>query len=156
MKINDGNEIQAIHVYYHAELNDPSLFRTLLYGIEEEGIPTFVKESKQQSALQLSHEAALDSTLGVGIGISQNGKVILHYTKLDKNQPLFEVNLRDPNKLRILGANAARLVKGIPFKSFEIEEEKELEHVELVGEALTKEDIAKIVAIVVKRLLESK
>lgn len=156
MKINDGNEIQAIHVYYHAELSDPSLFRTLLHGIEEEGIPTFVKESKQQSTLQLSYQAALDSTLGVGVGIDQNGQVLLHYTKLDKNQPLFEVNLRDPYKLRVLGANAARLVKGIPFKSFDGEQETDLEHVEFLGEALTKEDIARIVAIVVRRLQESK
>ncbi|WP_019152638.1 glycerol dehydratase reactivase beta/small subunit family protein [Robertmurraya massiliosenegalensis] len=147
MKINNGNEIQAIHVYYNAQLNEPSLFRTLLYGVEEEGVPTFVKESQQKTALELSYQAALDSTLGVGIGIDQDGQMILHYTKLDKTQPLFKENIRDSFKQRILGANAARLVKGMPFKSFEAEKEKVS-----LEDSLTKEDITRIVALVLKRL----
>ncbi|MGG0718582.1 glycerol dehydratase reactivase beta/small subunit family protein [Robertmurraya massiliosenegalensis] len=152
MKINNGNEIQAIHVYYNAQLNEPSFFCTLLYGVEEEGVPTFVKESQQKSALELSYQAALDSTLGVGIGIDQDGQMILHYTKLDKKQPLFKENINDSFKQRVLGANAARLVKGMPFKSFEAEKDKVFATPPVLENSLTKEDITRIVALVLKRL----
>lgn len=156
MKINSGNETQAIHVYFNEQLNDPFLFQSLLNGVEEEGVPSFVKEKLEKSALELSYQAALESTLGVGIGIGEDSQVILHYTKLAKSQPLFNINLKETYKQRVLGANAARLVKGIPFKSFEEDKEEMNEHVQIQEEAITKEDIATIVAIVVKLLQEMK
>jgi hypothetical protein len=153
VKINAGNENHAIHVYYSSQLNDPSRFHALLNGIEEEGIPFFTKEKQETSALESSYQAALDSNLGVGIGIGGDGHIILHYTKLCKEEPLFTTNLPEWDKQRVLGANAARLVKGIPFKSFEIIEEQEMKaSTAAEEEPITKEEIAAIVAIVLKRL----
>lgn len=143
MKINSGNEVQAIHVYYSEQLNNPIFFQSLLNGAEEEGVPSFVVGKQEKSALELGYQAALDSTLGVGIGIGDDSQVILHYTKLAKNQPLFNIKIKETEKQRVLGANAARLVKGIPFKPFEDAQEE-----------ITEEDIATIVAIVVKLLQE--
>lgn len=155
MKINAGNENHAIHVYYSSQLNDPSLFHSLLNGIEEEGIPFIMKERQETSALESSYQAALDSNLGVGIGIGGDGLIILHYTKLSKKEPLFTIGFPERNKQRVLGANAARLVKGIPFKSFEMIEEFQLKDSSVTEEEqITKEEITAIVAIVLKRLKE--
>lgn len=159
MKINSGNKVQAIHVYYSGYLNDSSLYGSLLNGVEEEGVPSFVKEKQETSALELSYQAALDSSLGVGIGVGEDGQIILHNTKLVKNHPLFTIDINETYKQRVLGANAARLVKGIPFKSFDddIKEDKEInESVELQEVSITEEDIATIVAIVIKKLRETK
>lgn len=155
MKINSGNEDHAIHVYYSTQLNDPSFFSSLLNGVEEEGIPFFIKEKQETSALELSYQAALDSSLGVGIGIGGDGQLILHYTKLYKEHPLFTIDLHEVDKQRVLGANAARLVKGIPFKSFEMIEDQEMtDSPAAADEPITKEEMAAIVAIVLKKLKE--
>lgn len=167
MKVNSGNDIPAIHVYYSSMLNNSSFFNHLLYGIEEEGIPFELQEKQVHPALELGYQAALDSQLGVGIGIGNDGQMILHYTKLKKDEPLFQIEQENTYKHGVLGANAARLVKGIPFKSFEeikaeatITVPKELPQKETVQaasmavqeETLSKEEIAEVVAIVVKIL----
>jgi len=157
VKINGGNENHAIHVYYSSQVNDPSLFYSLLNGIEEEGIPYFTKEKQETSALASGYQAALDSNLGVGIGIGGDGHIILHHTKLIKEHPLFTTDLSEWEKQRVIGANAARLVKGIPFKSFAmIEEQERKDSIATEEEPITKEEIAAIVAIVLKRLKEFK
>lgn len=167
MRINNGNEIPAIHVYYSSMLNDSSFFNHLLYGIEEEGIPFNLEMKQIDQAVELGYQAALSSRLGVGIGIGDDGQMILHYTKLRKDEPLFRIDQKNIYKQGVLGANAARLVKGIPFKSFEeITEEaeitvpKELPQKETVPsankavqeETLSKEEIAEVVTIVVEIL----
>ena len=70
---------------------------------------TFMPEEK------LAHNASLNSRLGVGVGISKEG-VVLQHEKLDKAAPLFKIKLYQTELLRKIGANAARLVKKMPFK----------------------------------------
>ncbi len=164
MTINHGNEIPSIHVYYSSVLNDSSLFNHLLYGIEEEGIPYFLKKKEEQSAVELGYQAALDSRLSVGIGVGNNDHIVLHYSKLEKEEPLFQIDLKNNYQQGILGANAARLVKGIPFKSFEEreaeitvpEEQPQKTELRVTGagqeDILTQEEIAEIVTIVIKIL----
>lgn len=147
MKINDGNEKPAVHVYYSSLLNDSSFFHSLLYGIEEEGVPYLYQRKTGNSAIELGYQAALDSTLGVGIGIGDDSQMILHYTKLPKEQPLFQLSAASQDQQNVLGANAARLVKGIPFKSFE-----EIHSAE--EETLISEEISTIVKEVLRRIRE--
>lgn len=110
-------EKPSIHIYYSSELKDLSLFNDVLFGIEEEGIPYEVKEQKESDSLELSHRAAQDSRLAVGIGIHSSGTITLTFNKLKKREPLFSTNLNSgESTLRNLGANAGRLVKGIAFK----------------------------------------
>ncbi|KRL56134.1 glycerol dehydratase reactivase beta/small subunit family protein [Furfurilactobacillus rossiae] len=91
----------------------------LLYGIEEEEIPyTFTTEVSSPTIIGLAHEAALASQLRVGISFD-NRMAYLHFNSLDEDKPLAEVPLTDQEDLRRLGANAARLVKQVPFKKFE-------------------------------------
>jgi Tol biopolymer transport system component len=66
---------------------------------------------------ELGVEAARLSTLEVGVGLDQQGCVVMHHRKLRNFQPLFRVNLAiRPEAARLIGMNAARLVKVLPFK----------------------------------------
>jgi hypothetical protein len=58
------------------------------------------------------------SSLNVGIAINgTTGDLVLHHRDLAGECPLFTLSLRDAGnvRLRALGANAARLVKGDPL-----------------------------------------
>lgn len=111
-------EIPTICLYYSSLLKDLTVFNEILWGIEEEGIPFQILDKEESlSSEELSHMAAQDSKLAVGIGIDKDRKVTLTLNKLKIDKPLFTISLDDSSKeLRILGANAGRLVKGIAFK----------------------------------------
>jgi len=99
------------------ELGAPILMQ-ILYGMEEEGIPFELKEIESTDVLYESHQAAKESPLLVGVAYL-NDQVVIHYRSLPRDYPVFnEARLASKDKqfLRALGANAARLVKGIPFK----------------------------------------
>jgi hypothetical protein len=113
---NSGpNTRPTIKVYYDCDHLSVSDFTGVLLGIEEEGIPYDVLEVHESAVLELAYKASLDSRLGVGIGISKEG-IVLQYEKLDKAAPLFKIKLYQKELFRSIGANAARLVKKMPFK----------------------------------------
>lgn len=89
-------------------------FKELLYGLEEEGIP-WENDMKAGGALPLAWEAAQASRLGVGVGMDGQS-IVLHFNKLDREQPLYRIPARSLGLARVLGANAARLVKKLPLK----------------------------------------
>lgn len=153
----------TINIYYSSSIKDESIFDQLLWGIEEEGIPYQRERKNEKSSIKLGYKAAEDSRLGVGIGVGCDGSVVLHYVKLKEDNPLFNIDINaDKDQLRLLGANAARLVKGIPFKCLSDDEEDIYELKEenkIVKEFETKEeneaidvDIKAIVEEVLKRL----
>lgn len=110
-------EIPCIYLYHSEVLENKSRFNEILWGIEEEGIPYEVKALDCNISEELSHLASVKSKLAVGIGIDSEGKVTVTFNKLPENKPLFTADLDDNlDKLRNLGANAGRLVKGIDFK----------------------------------------
>ncbi|MGX7024762.1 glycerol dehydratase reactivase beta/small subunit family protein [Vagococcus hydrophili] len=86
----------------------------LLYGMEEEGIPSETRESTRKELISAAFEQAIKSPLGVGISVDEK-KVVLHFKNLPEQEPLFVVT-NEPESMMILGQNAARLVKCIPFK----------------------------------------
>ncbi len=92
--------------------------RPLLWGLEEEGIPAEISEASGEDAVALAKQAAQMSPLNVGIGLNGvNGRVVLHHRDLPEDQPLFTLTTDQatPAQLRLLGMNAARLVKGEPL-----------------------------------------
>ena len=89
-------------------------FKELLYGLEEEGIP-WENDTKAGGALPQAWEAAQASRLGVGVGMDGQS-IVLHFNKLDREQPLYRIPARSLGLARVLGANAARLVKKLPLK----------------------------------------
>jgi len=95
---------------------DKEILAPLLYGMEEEEIPFEIFEL--DSGYDLCHaayQAAVESSLSVGVAMDQHS-VILHYKSLPEQEPLFKVSTNDLAEVMKLGTNAARLVKGIPFK----------------------------------------
>lgn len=111
-----------------AKADNSSLFQTALYGIEEEGIPfreinnDDIDNLSSMSGVEKAYQAALSSQLGVGLAYDDN-YAYLHQKNLPEMEPLFKVRLSDQDNINRLGTNAARLVKGIPFK--DIKEEGE-------------------------------
>jgi hypothetical protein len=90
----------------------------ILWGLEEEEIPAEIEEVEENSLKILAKQAADGSKLNVGIGISGTNKMaVLHHRDLPVDKPLFSMaaDKFDMTQLRLLGANAARLVKGNPL-----------------------------------------
>lgn len=95
-----------------------AIIQPILWGLEEEGIPADFRQSPTEGAESLAKLAADGSPLNVGIGIDEAEKgVALHHRDLPRGKPLFLLTAADltPPRLRRLGANAARLVKGEPL-----------------------------------------
>ncbi|HWR29040.1 MAG TPA: glycerol dehydratase reactivase beta/small subunit family protein [Negativicutes bacterium] len=104
----------AICVFNHSGCERK--IREVQAGMEEEGIPYMVMPGEDRDVIALSNQAACASKLGVGVGIGPEG-LSIQTDKLPAKEPLFL--LTNPGTLadwRNFGYNAARLVKGIPFK----------------------------------------
>mgnify|MGYP001323693335 CR=1 FL=1 len=106
----------AIIIYCY-DLERNSSLNNVLWGIEEEGVPYILEKTSEKCSIKLSHKAAKESKLGVGIGIGNDSSICLHYSKLNLDDYLFKINLNsNEEQLRAIGSNAARLIKGISFK----------------------------------------
>jgi hypothetical protein len=94
------------------------LLEPILWGLEEEGIPAEMRPPAAGTAAELAKLAADNSPLNVGIAIcAADRAVALHHRDLAAPQPLFVLrpDELEPARLRRLGVNAARLVKGNPL-----------------------------------------
>ena len=88
----------------------------VLLGIEEEGIPFRIQHIPSGDIIDSAWQAARQSPLLVGIACDQE-KLIVHYKNLPASAPLFTLMYQQDNHARrSIGNNAARLVKGIPFR----------------------------------------
>lgn len=123
VKGTKGMEGPAIAVHVQPGHREDVALAEILWGMEEEGVPWVIKERESADVKALGYEAAQASRLGVGLGVSREGEVTLHFHRLPPERPLFEVRAgkKQPDLYRRLGSNAARLVKGIPFKPLEPE-----------------------------------
>ncbi len=109
-------ERPTIKVFVKADHGRAETLRQLIFGIEEEGLPYEVSEEKFPNAVSLAWEASQQSRLSVGLGLDRD-TLVLQFSKLKKNEPLFQISARSPEwDVRAMGANAARLVKKLPFK----------------------------------------
>lgn len=93
-----------------------SVWKEVLLGIEEEGIPFVIQHQAAGEVAQSAWQAARMSPLLVGIACNEE-TLVVHYKNLPTSAPLFTLTYRQ-NSLdrRSTGNNAARLVKGIPFR----------------------------------------
>ena len=106
----------CILIYLAPHPGSEEKLREVQAGMEEEGIPYTVVQSNETNAAALSYEGASKSKLGVGVGIGAED-LCIHYVKLPAQKPLFALQeVGSPAQWRHFGYNAARLVKGIPFK----------------------------------------
>lgn len=113
----------SIFIFCNQELKKNELISQIGYGIEEEGIPFQVFLKKDNSVYNLAYTAAQGSKLGIGIGIAAPNKAVLQLEKLSKKNPVFDKEIDNFMQAKIMGINAARLEKKIPFKEFEAEED---------------------------------
>lgn len=93
----------------------------IFYGLEEEKIPYTLEQKDFSTATEAAYIAANTSSLNVGIGFVNN-EVALHYKNLAPETPyqsIQRVVTCPPLVLKSFGGNAARLVKGVPFKSID-------------------------------------
>ncbi|GAA3601193.1 MULTISPECIES: glycerol dehydratase reactivase beta/small subunit family protein [Lactobacillaceae] len=93
----------------------PEKLKPMLLGIEEEQIPYQFTDIDKPTAVERAYDASVISRLSVGIGFDDD-QVIVHYKNLKPDSPLFKVAETGYDAIRKVGANAARLVKGVPFK----------------------------------------
>ena len=72
---------------------------------------------KFSDVIKKAYEESFNSSLSFGIALNDE-KAAFHFSKLEEEKPLFLVNIKSMDKkdLRAYGSNAARLIKGIPFK----------------------------------------
>ncbi len=107
----------AIH-FYVDQFQDTSITNQILFGIEEEGIPVQITDMDVENVIHAAYTAATISPLLVGVALKDN-QFVIHYRNLQPEQPLFYEQMLQNKcayQVRDFGANAARLVKGIPFK----------------------------------------
>ena len=108
----------TIIIYHHPNVSQEAI-QDLLFGIEEEGIP-FSLETRgtDEDILRMADEASHASALSVGVGCTAD-TLVLSYQNLPPHQFIYRLrNYKQAQQaMRALGANAARLVKGNPFKT---------------------------------------
>ncbi|WP_099466820.1 glycerol dehydratase reactivase beta/small subunit family protein [Konateibacter massiliensis] len=103
----------AIKLYVHSK--EEALIKEVCAGMEEEGVPFELEEQQESELDSLSYRAATDSVLGVGIGIRQ-ADVAIQMSPLPKGNNIFKMENPTLKQGRLLGMNAARAVKRMPFK----------------------------------------
>ena len=113
----------VVVIYYQNDSGElpekDARIREVKAGLEEEGIPCTVKNVPDgiSGATALAYQGARDSQLSVGVGLS-NTEIAIHYARLPEDQPLFLLSEQGTSFIwRQIGYNAARLVKGTPFKT---------------------------------------
>lgn len=117
---NDNLKRPSIKVYMDNGVYMNQGIMNVFWGIEEEGIP-YEKVLDNGDAITLSYKGAIESKLGVGIGIDKD-LVVLHFNKLNKKEPLLKYRTtEDEMILRSIGTNGARLVKRMPLKIYKEE-----------------------------------
>lgn len=103
----------AIFIYtFHP---DEEILREICAGIEEEGVFYEISEQTVSDVNELSWQAANDSMLGSGVGVSGQ-RAALQMRGIEKGRNLEIYARPDKDECRKLGANSARAIKKQPFK----------------------------------------
>ncbi len=104
----------SIRIRVHNDVPGDDLM-PLLLGIEEEGVPVELTRHDEMNPLKLAHGAALESRLGIGIGVALD-YVVITTEKLPEDRPYIARFLADADG-RIFGGTAARVVKRLPLRA---------------------------------------
>lgn len=118
--------VRPVVVIYLSQISLAEEIQYVLYGLEEEQIPYSLEQENFSTAVEAAYAAANQSSLNVGIGYVNN-EVALHYKNLAPETPYQAIQrvVTCPSLLlKKFGGNAARLVKGVPFKSIDLLEVK--------------------------------
>jgi len=111
----DQSNKPSVYIGLQDRYQESPLFNNICYGLEEEGIP-YDYFLSNEDVNQLAFDSAQKSRLSVGIGLGDDDQIIIQHKKLDADQPFFQKKVEKYFQAKIMGSNAARLVKGIPIK----------------------------------------
>lgn len=107
-------ERPTISLFAQEQLSD-AVISNVLHGAEEEGVPIVVTKTTSTDTFAIALDAATQSHLDIGIGISGH-MAIITTRQLPKSHPYLVTGFGvDAEADRAIGANAARLVKRSPL-----------------------------------------
>ena len=110
-------------IFYIPKDSKTAVFDQIGFGIEEEGIPfEYIQADRIENVIVTAHRASHESALLVGIAADKSD-VVLHYRNLPEEKYVYRIKQYERvgnRELRLLGTNAARLVKGVPFNTSSI------------------------------------
>ena len=160
------NSKPVVRIYVIGSVPE-TVIQYICWGLEEEGIPAAIQKVSNGSTEALAKKAADASKLNVGICVNGDSeKIVLHHRDLPGDKPLFVLTAEDFHitRLRTLGTNAARLVKGDPlvFEKEQDHPDKSLEAVSLGKEGsgetatLTPDQMEALVSRIVTEIMNSK
>ncbi|GAA4934094.1 dehydratase medium subunit [Actinomycetospora succinea] len=105
----------AVLVAVHDDAPD-GVVREVCAGAEEQGIPTALLGSVAPGADAAGRHAASESRLEVGVGVGVDGAVVVRHA-LVSDAVLGLAAGASAAALRVLGADAARIVAGLPLRT---------------------------------------
>ena len=114
--IEKDDEVPRIHIQYPGEL-EPESMAAVEHSIEEESVSWIVQSGSNDDAVAMAYEAAVASSLGIGVSVTPDSRIVIHDERLQVDDPVFDNSETTPEQAERLGSNAARLAKGIPLKS---------------------------------------
>lgn len=112
--IDQQGEIPRVHVRC-LDNAEPECLEYIEHGLEEEGVSWVIQSGFVDDEIAVAYEAALDSTLKIGVSVSES-RIVIHHKQLPNEEPLFDVTDVTATDARSLGSNSARLAKGTPLK----------------------------------------
>ncbi|MFP2959974.1 glycerol dehydratase reactivase beta/small subunit family protein [Myxococcus sp. 1LA] len=89
--------------------------REVCAGLEEEGVP-YVCEPAEAPLMAAAHDAAERSRLSVGVAVAAS-EACVHFSQLPVAAPVLHVTGANAEVFRMLGQDAARLVKVMPLST---------------------------------------
>lgn len=92
----------------------PAVVREVCAGAEEQGVPTALLDPPRDG--RPGPFAARESRLEVGVGIGADGAVTVHHALVPDAILALDAGAHAAD-LRVLGADAARIVAGLPLRS---------------------------------------
>ncbi len=113
--VETDNGVPRVHVRCLGD-REPELVAFIEHGIEEEGVSWVVQSGFEDDVVAIAHEAAVASSLDIGVCVTANSRAVVHHKRLADDDPIFDVSDAAPERARRLGSNAARLAKGTPLK----------------------------------------
>ncbi len=98
----------SIFIYTHEA--DADFLREIRAGIEEENVASEVFEKDRQDVDELAYDAAADSMMGSGIGISGED-VAMQMRGRRSGENVSRLHMPTYAQCRIIGSNSARVIK---------------------------------------------
>jgi hypothetical protein len=94
----------------------PGVLREVCAGAEEQGIPTAILPDSPAGADDAGRHAAAESRLEVGVGIGADGAVVVRHALV--GDAVLELSGgAAPARVRVAGADAARIVAGLALRA---------------------------------------